>query len=285
MKQKSILLTFDVEDWFQVENFKQHIKFSDWNSFELRVEKNTHRILDLLDAFPLNLRATFFILGWIAQKLPKLVQEIRARGHEIASHGYDHHLSTNLGHSFLMQDLDKSKKLLEDLIGQQVYGYRAPSFAINDDVFDAIRRAGYKYDSSFNSFSVHGRYGSIDLSNAFYKGSAYQFKSGIFEIPVSNLKIMNRIIPFGGGGYFRLFPFQIFKKGVKQILHTQDAFVFYTHPWEFDPNQPRVNEASKWFRFRHYVNLHKTEQKLNMLIGSFAHCKFITCNKYLSLVD
>lgn len=279
--RKSILLTFDVEDWFQVENFKQYIKFSTWNSFQLRVERNTHTLLNLLDAFTFKTKATFFILGWIAQKLPDLVREIDNRGHEVASHGYDHHLCSNLDSKTLTQDLEKSKKLLEDLTGHPIKGYRAPSFAVNNKILEAIKLSGYKYDSSYNSFSGHGRYGTIDLSDTAKNKSAYKFSNNFYEIPISNLSLFNKIFPLGGGGYFRLYPLALFKQGMKQVLKHNDAFIFYAHPWEFDPEQPRVHEASQWFKFRHYINLHKTEDKLNSLIKSFSYCRFTTCTEYL----
>jgi polysaccharide deacetylase family protein (PEP-CTERM system associated) len=184
--KKSILLTFDVEDWFQVENFKEYIKFSTWNFFELRVEKNTIKILDLHDTFPFKPKATFFILGWIAQKLPHLVRQIHERGHEVASHGLNHHLCSNTNPQELMKDLISSKALLEDLTGHEVHGYRAPSFAINDEILNSIEQAGYTYDSSFNSFSAHGRYGTIDLSRTEKKHASYKINNNFFELPISN---------------------------------------------------------------------------------------------------
>ncbi len=280
-EKKSILLTFDVEDWFQVENFKEYIPFSTWNSFELRVEKNTLKILDLLDSFSFKPKATFFILGWIAEKLPELVREIHQRGHEVASHGNDHHLCGNLTESDLISDLRSSKDRLETIINSKVYGFRAPSFAIDDKVLQAIAQAGYFYDSSYNSFSAHGRYGKIDLSNTNHKNASYQIHETFFELPISNLKIKNTVIPFGGGGYFRLFPFPLFKLGMESALKKDKAFVFYAHPWEFDPSQPRVEQASRGFKFRHYINLNRTEKKLKALITAFDGHEFITCSEYL----
>lgn len=280
-EKSSILLTFDVEDWFQVENFKAHIEFSTWNSFEPRVEKSTNVILDLLDSFPFKPKATFFTLGWIAKKFPHLVKEIRKRGHEIASHGVDHHLCTRLSVKELLRDLTDSRHLLEDLTGENVKGYRAPSFAIDDEILKIIHKAGYLYDSSYNSFSAHGRYGTIDLSGALKLKYGYQIKDNFFELPLSNLTLFNKVIPFGGGGYFRLMPFPVFRAGVKQILKQNKSFVFYSHPWEFDPDQPRVNQASPWFKFRHYVNLNKTGKKLKTLISTFAESQFLTCSDYL----
>ena len=280
-EKKSILLTFDVEDWFQVENFKEYIEFSTWDSFELRVEKNTIKILDLLDSFSSKPKATFFILGWIAQKLPHLVREIHERGHEVASHGLNHHLCKNLSSKELMEDLMASKVFLEDLTGHEVYGYRAPSFAINDETLISIEQAGYTYDSSYNSFSGHGRYGTIDLSSAEKKEACYKINNNFFELPISNYKLKNRVMPLGGGGYFRLLPFPLFKVGMKSVIKKDNAFVFYAHPWEFDPGQPRVEQASKGFKFRHYINLHKTENKLKALLESFCDYEFVTCIDYI----
>jgi polysaccharide deacetylase family protein (PEP-CTERM system associated) len=279
-EKRSILLTFDVEDWFQVENFKQYIKFSTWNSFELRVEKSTLKILDLLDSFSFQPKATFFILGWIAKKLPKLVREIHERGHEVASHGVDHHLCQNLGPD-LAKDLTSSKRLLEEIIGSKIHGYRAPSFALNDKVLKSIQDAGYTYDSSFNSFSGHGRYGTIDLTRAKKNEAVYKISDTFFELPISNLKLKNKVIPLGGGGYFRLLPFPFFKAGMKSVLKKDSAFIFYAHPWEFDPYQPRVEQASKGFKFRHYINLHKTENKLKSLLEYFCDSEFVTCIDYI----
>jgi len=280
-KKPAILLTIDVEDWFQVENFKSYIDFSTWNSFELRVEKNTHLILDLLDAFSFKPKATFFILGWIAEKLPTLVRQIRDRGHEVGSHGANHHLCTTLDRNRLAQDLLTSKNRIEDITGHAVYGYRAPSFAVNDQVIEMIKQAGYLYDSSYNSFSAHGRYGSINLSNAVKNGGSYQLDNHFFELPVSNLRLCNKTIPLGGGGYFRLYPTYFFKQGIKNILKKDNAFIFYTHPWEFDPDQPRVHQASRGFKFRHYINLDKTENKLKRMICAFSDSFFFTCKKYI----
>lgn len=264
-----------------MENFKSYIDFSTWNSLEPRVEKNTHLILDLLDTFSFKPRATFFILGWIAERLPALVRQIRDRGHEVASHGDNHHLCTALNKNQLTRDLLTSKKRLEDITGQAVYGYRAPSFAVNDQILEKIKQAGYLYDSSYNSFSAHGRYGSIDLSKSIKRGGSYQLATRFFELPISNLHLGRTTIPLGGGGYFRLYPTSIFKQGITRVLKKNNAFVFYAHPWEFDPNQPRVHQASRGFKFRHYINLNRTESKLKRMICAFSDAYFLTCKNYL----
>ncbi len=294
--RKHILLTFDVEDWFQVENFKGCIPFSSWPSFDLRVEKNTHAVLDLLDSFAFFPRATFFVMGWIAVRLPELVKEIQKRGHEVASHGFNHHLCTLLSASELFYDLKRSRKLLEDMTGKPVIGYRAPSFAVNNEILKIIKDAGYTYDSSYNSFAMHGRYGRIDLPERVGKSELYRIlpdfsdsndhdshkPNGLHEIPISNLNIGNRVLPLGGGGYFRLIPFPFFRRAMKMVFKDQDAFIFYSHPWEFDPFQPRVRQASAGFRFRHYTNLSRTRKKMMSLIDSFSPVKFSTCSDYIA---
>jgi len=282
----SILLTIDVEDWFQVENFKQYIPFSTWSSHEFRVEKNVHRLLDLFDSFnlqpptrnmepgyelsaisyeessPKKLKATFFILGWLAERLPHLVREIQERGHEVASHGFNHNLCNIESNHRLKQDLLDSKKLLEDIISAPVLGFRAPSFSISDDTLKVIEECGYLYDSSFNSFAMHGRYGKISLNSYPKKGLSYQVSNNFFELPISNLEFnypfsyqlpamssgqndeKRFVLPWGGGAYFRIIPFPIFKRGVENILKNENAYLFYMHPWEIDPDQPRVHKAS-----------------------------------------
>jgi polysaccharide deacetylase family protein (PEP-CTERM system associated) len=322
--EKCILLTIDVEDWFQVENLKECIAFSSWPSCELRVERNTHRLLDMLDEAsaqrsalsaqqsmvspqssdlrPLasgsppqvqrssseailqptpRIRATFFVLGWIAERLPNLVREIHSRGHEVASHGYHHNLCSEISRLELRRDLLDSKKLLEDMIGNPVHGYRAPNFSISDDVLRIIGESGYLYDSSYNSFAMHGRYGKVDLTKNGKEGIAIRVSHEFFEVPISNLKFSGRVLPWGGGGYFRLIPFLMFRMGVKQILTNDNAYLFYMHPWEIDPGQPRMMEASRFYRFRHYVNLDKTYSRLRKLASAFRHCEFGTCHQYI----
>ena len=282
--KKSILITVDVEDWFQVENFKPWIPYSTWPDRELRVEKNTHKLLDIFDTIgsthnPVN--ATFFILGWIAKRMPHLIREIHDRGHEVASHGYYHKRCDRQTAAELKKDLLAAKKILEDILGAQVYGYRAPNFSINNDVLKLIQECGYKYDSSYNSFGLHGRYGHLTLPGGGSNGSAVKITDDFYEIPVSNLKIGTRIIPLGGGGYFRLIPFSLFKQGVKKILQKENAYIFYMHPWEIDPAQPRVRQASSIYKFRHYVNLRRTAQRLSKLIQGFSMHSFVTCRRYL----
>jgi polysaccharide deacetylase family protein (PEP-CTERM system associated) len=304
--RKSILLTIDVEDWFQVENFRKVTPISSWSQRELRVEQNTHHILDLLDShtcrtsvlqdnsqessiqnppFDKQIKATFFVLGWIAGRLPSLVQEIHKRGHEVASHGYYHRLSKEEPIGDFKEDLYNSKKLIEDTIGAPVFGYRAPSFSINNDILRVIAACGYTYDSSYNSFGLNSRYGHIDLSGCRRCGIALQICNGFVELPISNININNYTLPWGGGGYFRLVPLFLFKKGVRLILNKEKAYLLYMHPWEIDPGQPRVKEAPALHKFRQYVNLTKTSSKLSALLEAFGYCSFLSCFQYLKIAN
>lgn len=287
-QQPAVILTIDVEDWFQVENFKKCISYDSWETRERRVEKNTHLFMDILDSIetfgavkPQFPKATFFILGWIAERFPGLVREIVRRGHEVASHGYMHHLCSTLDSHSLKQDIIKSKLLIEDITGHEVIGYRAPSFNIDPDIVNVIQSCGFLYDSSYNSYGGHSRYGHIDFSSYTKKGIAIQLSKTFYELPVSNLTLHGKVLPWGGGGYFRLIPIMLFNMGVKRIIQQDGVFLFYTHPWEFDPEQPRVNDAPLSFKFRHYVNLRKTHDKLVKFISKFSKLRFVSCRDYL----
>jgi polysaccharide deacetylase family protein (PEP-CTERM system associated) len=310
----SFLITVDVEDWFHVENLRPWNPIADWDSRELRVERNVHRLLDLFDSFkfpslpasrpraydaPCTVRrapfisATFFVLGWLAERLPHLVREIAARGHEVASHGRSHRLCRPLSEAELREELVGSKRLLEDITGAEAAGFRAPNFSIDDRVLDLIREAGYRYDSSYNSFSLHGRYGKISLNGQPRAGVAYEFSDNFFELPVSNLPLSSIStlgtlahfrhfsLPWSGGAYFRLLPLAVFQTGVRSILKRDGAYLFYMHPWEVDPGQPRVRQAGPSVRFKHYSNLAQTEDKLKKMIGKFGDCRFVSCREYL----
>lgn len=292
-KDHTFLLTVDVEDWFQVENLRACVPFSSWASCELRVERNTHLILDLFDsalsggngsrASGCAAKATFFVLGWLAKRAPHLVREIAARGHEIASHGYNHNLCSQCSDKDLRRDLSDSKKVLEDITGVSVDGYRAPNFSISPGVLEIINECGYLYDSSYNSFGGNSRYGRLDLEqNA--GGIACRVSNTLYEIPISNLEIGNRIMPAGGGGYFRLMPTRLFNRAVRSIMRKQGTYVFYIHPWEVDPDQPKVKELPLSFKFRHYLNLHKTMPKLLSFLNEFKDCRYISCREYLQKV-
>ena len=274
----TILITIDVEDWFQVENFKPWISQKSWPYRQLRVERNVHRLLDLLDGF----ESTFFILGWIADRLPRLVREIADRGHEIASHGYGHQLCHDMDLDDLKRDLTRSKKLLEDISGTEVVGYRAPSFSISDRVLQILERCGYRYDSSYNSFQANPRYGELDTAQYDQNGRGLKITPNFHELPLSNLALMNRIFPWSGGGYFRLLPYSVFRYGVRSILANQGFYLFYLHPWEIDHHQPRQTAVDPLSRFRHYYNLKSTTKKLRKLLSDHADYHFSTCLDFLA---
>ena len=283
---RTVLLTVDVEDWFQVENLRPHFPVSTWPRHELRVEANTHRLLDLFDDCAAergaHLRATFFVLGWVAERLPHLVREIAARGHEVASHGYGHVMCHELSADQLRDDLVLSKLLLEQAAGVAVAGYRAPSFSVGDAILRTIRECGYRYDSSFNSFALNRRYGRLDLASSRRQEIALHFAEGATELPISNYRFGSRVFPLGGGGFFRRLPLPLFRAGARRLLEQDRAYLFYLHPWEIDPGQPRVASASPLARFRHYVNLSRTEAKLQSLVRAFFDCRFATCGDYLA---
>ena len=258
-------LTIDVEDYFQVSAFAPYIRRDDWDTRECRVERNVHRILDMLQTH--RAKATFFTLGWIAERYPQIVQRIVAEGHELASHGYGHERASDQSPALFSADIERAKKLLEDLSGQVVQGYRAPSFSIGTGnlwAFDCLQSAGYRYSSSIYPIQ-HDHYGMPDSPRF-----AYQVRDGLLEIPVTTLRMMNRNLPSSGGGYFRLLPYQLSRWMLSQVnAGDREAAIFYFHPWEIDVDQPRVEGVGAKARFRHYVNIGRMEARLNRLLGDF----------------
>ncbi|MCT4593974.1 MAG: DUF3473 domain-containing protein [Anaeromicrobium sp.] len=258
--------TVDVEDWFQVENLKEVILVDDWEKNKLRVKNSTNRILKLLDKT--NTKATFFILGWIAERVPDLVLEIYKRGHEVASHGYGHQLVYNLSKQEFTNDLKKSKDILENIINDRIYGYRAPSFSITEWSLDVLKEEGFLYDSSMFLVSGHDRYSKLNI-NLNGGGAIKELDNGIKEICISTNSVLGKKLPWGGGGYFRLIPYGIFKRGFKRSIRQNDGGVFYCHPWEIDADQPTVDNIRPSYRFRHYYGLEQTEKKLEGLLTDF----------------
>jgi len=257
-------ISFDIEDWFQVENLKEVISSEQWECCDLRVVQNTRRILRLLAEH--RTHATFFILGWIAERCPSLVKEIASEGHEIASHGYGHELIYKQTPEEFHADLQRSKGFLESITGKPVRGYRAPSFSITPDsewALDILKELNFAYDSSIFPTSFHNRYG--------FNGSAslpFQSKNGLFEIPLSTYRFCNTNFPLAGGGYFRLFPYSYFRYFYQRLNQQGKPIIFYLHPWELDPEQPRMNVRFN-YRLRHYINLEKTETRLKRLLEDF----------------
>ena len=257
-------LSFDIEDWFQVENLKPAIPREEWDKLELRVETNTRKILALLREA--DTRATFFILGWVAERCRDLVREIDRNGHEIASHGYGHGLVYDMTPEAFRDDLQKSKDILENIVGKPVLGYRAPSFSITPQsiwALDVLKEAGFKYDSSVFPVSMHDRYGFSGCSSR-----PFTWPNGLVEVPLAVYRVGRLSLPAAGGGYFRLFPYEYFRRIFSRLNRQGEAVTFYMHPWELDPGQPRVRVP--WFyRFRHYVNLDKAEARLRRLLKDF----------------
>jgi len=275
------LLSIDVEDYFQVSAFERVSPFASWDERDLRVEANTERILTLLS--DKGVHATFFILGWVAERCPGLVRRIVADGHEVASHGYGHQRVVNLSRVEFRNDIQRSKSLIEDLSGKQVSGYRAPSYSISHQTpwaFDELLEAGYRYDSSI--FPVrHDFYGIPDwprFSGSVIKGADGFWRPGkkedkeaaLLEVPISTLRLAGKNFPLAGGGYFRLLPYVITRWGLNRINQVEEQpFVFYLHPWELDPDQPRMRGVSWKSRFRHYLNLSRTGGRFQRLLEDF----------------
>ena len=191
-------------------------------------------------------------------------------------------LCREMGRQELRQDLEESKKKLEDITGAPVWGFRAPGFSVDPDILHLVAEIGYAYDSSYNSFSLNKRYGRVEVNGNRYRGLACRISEQFYELPISNLEVAGKAFPWGGGGYFRLIPPSVFQKGVQHILNQKGAYLFYFHPWEIDPDQPRVNAASALNKFRQYINLGKAVDRLKNLFCTFSYCRFISCRQFLS---
>ena len=266
-------LTIDVEEHFQVHNLEAGVQRSSWDRQESRVEANVRRVLDLLDRH--RVKATFFVLGWVAERRPRLVGEIATRGHEVACHGYEHRLVYTQTREEFAEDLKRSLGVLGEALstapGQDhgaICGYRAPSFSITRAVpwaLDVIREAGLRYDSSIMPATGHHRYGIGDAPRF-----AHTLSNGLVECPVATIRLGGRNWPAAGGGYFRLLPLAFTRWALRRINRDGQPAVVYLHPWEFDPEQPRIPGPSAWLRFRNYVNLEQTAPRLERLMQEFA---------------
>jgi polysaccharide deacetylase family protein (PEP-CTERM system associated) len=258
-------LTIDVEDYFQVSAFAPHIARSEWDERECRVERNVERILALLaDA---NATATFFTLGWIAERYPDLVRRIADAGHELASHGQSHERASEQSRNEFLADIRIAKAIIEDVSGHEVRGYRAPSFSIgtaNAWAFEVIAEAGYRYSSSIYPIR-HDHYGMPDAPRF-----AHEVRPGLLELPIATMRLLHRNWPAGGGGYFRLLPYALSRWSIRRInARDRQPAMFYFHPWELDPEQPRIAGTGVKTRFRHYVNLRRTAPRLTRLLRDF----------------
>ncbi len=261
-------MTIDVEDYFQVSAFADTVARDSWPERECRVEANIERILAMLDEG--DAKATFFTLGWIAERYPAMVKRIVASGHELASHGYGHLRASDQTREQFMDDVARSKAILEDIGGQAVLGYRAPSFSIGPGnlwALDTLQEAGYRYSSSIYPIA-HDHYGMPDAPRfAFHPNGA----GGLLEVPITTIRVNHRNLPAGGGGYFRLLPYALSRRMMRRVNDTDgESAIFYFHPWEIDPGQPRMAGINLKTRFRHYVNLQRMERRIRALTRDFA---------------
>lgn len=273
-------LTVDVEDYFQVAAFSKSIDRSEWNSIAPRVVQNTQRLLDVFDEAQVS--ATFFVLGWVAERFPKLVSEIHGRGHEVACHGFGHELIYRQSVDDFRDETVRSKAVLEEITGAQVAGYRAASYSITARslwALDVIADAGFQYDSSIVPVR-HDLYGMAGARPVPHELRTAQGRK-IVEFPPTTFRLLGQRLPVGGGGYFRLYPYWLTAYLLRQVNRSRSPFIFYLHPWEIDPQQPRVS-ASWLSRFRHYCNLDKTEQRLRRLLFDF---RFTTVRQVLHQLD
>jgi polysaccharide deacetylase family protein (PEP-CTERM system associated) len=348
------LLTIDLEDYFQVHAFSKVIRYEDWDNYECRIERNTDRLLAILssvhspqhlkpqhsstaalnnsvthslsNSFTQKVQGTFFVLGWLAERYPDLIRRIHKEGHEIACHGYAHRLVYTQSRNEFRQDIKRAKSILEDITGNEVIGYRAPSYSVTKRsqwAFEVLVEEGFKYDSSifpirhdfygmpnaprfpfvvslngnnnvefsmlsFNNSLTHSPNNSVSgqqhgttapLFQRFTPNSELRTPNCLLEFPLSTIKLFGQNVPISGGGYFRLFPYSLIRKGLKGINEKEGKpFIFYMHPWELDSEQPRIKEVSLKSRFRHYVKLDKAEGKFKRLLGDF---QFSTIRQFL----
>jgi len=260
-------MSCDIEDYFQVSAFEGHVSRGDWDRLPGRLERNMERVLALMERHAV--KTTFFTLGWVAERFPNMVRAIVEAGHEVASHGYSHTRIHHQSRSEFREDVTRSKKLLEDQSGKAVLGYRAPSYSIGKDTLwatDELEKAGYLYSSSIYPIH-HDLYGMPDAPRFPFR---HRGGGGILEIPISTARILRINWPSGGGGYFRLLPYALFRRGLRRINELESKpCVFYFHPWELDPEQPRPENLSLKTRVRHYLNLGRMEARLERLLQDF----------------
>ncbi len=262
-------LTFDVEESFHAEAFAGVVRPEAWPTFDSRVVDATQRLLDILDYA--NVRATFFVLGWVAERQPGLVQEIHARGHELACHGYSHQMISRLTQQAFAEDVKRAKKAIEDIAGTRVIGYRAPTFSVTRQTLwslEVLMEAGFRYDSSIFPI-VHDRYGIPDAPRFAHRIPIVSHGCAMAELPLSTLSVFGQRLPVAGGGYFRLLPYRLTRLAIRHLntVERQPAVV-YLHPWELDRHQPRLS-VGRLTWLRHSINIDETEGKLCRLLADF----------------
>ena len=259
-------MTVDVEDYFQVSAFERYVDRDAWDSRECRVERNVDRILELFAKR--DVKATFFTLGWVAERYPQMLHRMVEQGHEIASHGMSHVRVTQQDQNAFREDVTKTKALLEDVSGQQVIGYRAASYSIgaaNLWALDVLKETGHRYSSSIYPIK-HDLYGMPDAPRFAFR----PFDDDFYEFPVTTVQIGSKNLPCGGGGWFRLVPYSGMRWAMRRVNDVdRESTIFYFHPWEIDPDQPRQHGLDAKTRFRHYLNLERMEARLERLLGDF----------------
>ena len=267
MSQLTNVMTVDVEDYFQVSAFERYVGRDSWDDRECRVERNVDRILELFDSH--GVKATFFTLGWVTERYPDMIKRIVGQGHELASHGWSHVRVTQQQPAEFRQDILRTKALLEDVSGQEVIGYRAASYSIGANnlwALELLQETGHRYSSSIYPIK-HDLYGMPDAPRfAFSPGN-----DDFLEFPVTTVRLGNRNLPCGGGGWFRLVPYAGMRWAMRRVNKIdQEAAIFYFHPWEIDPEQPRQQGIDVKTRFRHYLNLERMQPRLSRLLDDFA---------------
>ena len=259
-------ISIDVEDYFQVSAFENSIDRKNWDSLEHRVSKNMDKVFEVLS--DTHVQATFFILGWVAERYPEMVKKITKNGHEIASHGYGHQRVSDLTRKEFKEDVTRAKGILEDISGIQIQGYRAPSYSIGKNniwALEVLADTGHQYSSSIYPIK-HDHYGYPEAPRFVFKDE----NTGLIEIPITTMKLFSRLYPAGGGGFFRFYPYSFSKWAINRVNQVyKQPSVFYFHPWELDPDQPRQVNISRKSKFRHYLNLNKTEPRLRQLLTDF----------------
>jgi len=265
------VVSIDLEDYFQVSAFDSVIPRSQWDKFASRVERNTQILLELFSRR--QVKATFFVLGWIGERYPHLIREISNLGHEVACHGYSHKLIYQQTPEEFRGETRRAKALLEDLVGSKIYAYRAASYSVTRRslwALDILAEEGFLFDSSIFPI-VHDRYGIPDACRRPFR---IKLRNGmeLTEFPISTIRMFGINLPVAGGGYFRLLPYQITKAAIQHLNRRERLpVIFYLHPWEFDPEQP-VQPVKGLSRYRHYLNLHKTEPRFLQLLSDFTFC-------------
>jgi polysaccharide deacetylase family protein (PEP-CTERM system associated) len=268
----------DVEDWFQVSDFEAQVRFEEWDRYESRVVANTRRVLSLLDEF--GVKGTFFILTWNAERHPELVEDIASRGHEVATHGYAHRLVYEQGRDLYRQDLERSQEILERLTGKRARGYRAPSFSVTAKsmwALDVMLECGIEYDSSIFPVqdSLYGVPGALRFPFVIHSLGARQ----LVEFPMTTTRVGKRNLPLGGGAYLRVLPYPYMRWGMRRVNKEGQSAIVYLHPWEIDPDHPRLRSRGKRGVSSHYINLRAMEDKLRRLLSDF---RFATVSDVLA---